>query len=127
MSEDSSRRSPSISAWTSVPIRSSALAVPATLLGDGGDVGRVLGRCKGGLVDGAGFRRAERLQHVVGPPQEVVAILGRHTEHVADHDHRQGGGDLADEVGRARLADPVDDRVADGVGCRLRSRGYAAG
>ena len=46
----------------------------------------------------------ERLEHVVGPAQQVGAVLGRDAEHVADHDHRQRGGDVADEVALAPLA-----------------------
>ena len=109
----SSSRSPSISAWTSVPIRSSDCVVPPALLGHGRDVLGVLHGSQGGPVHGRGVGRPQCLQHVVGPPQEVVAVLGGHPEHVADHDHGQRGGDVPDEVGATRLADPIDDGVAD--------------
>ncbi len=46
---------------------------------------------------------------VVGPAQEVGAVLGADAEGVADHDHRQVGGDVVDEVGLALLADRVED------------------
>ncbi len=60
-----------------------------------------------------GCAPALRADHVVGPAQQVVAVLGRDAEHVADQDHRERRGDVADEVAFAALADLVDDRVRD--------------
>ena len=90
------------------------LLVPGALLGHGGDVLGVLHGGHHGLVRRPGVGGAERLQHVVGPTEEVVAVLGGHPQHVADDDHGQGGGDVPDEVGRPGLAHPVDDPVAYG-------------
>ena len=56
---------------------------------------------------------------VVRPLQQHAALLGQHTEHVADHRHRQRGGDVADEVALTALADRVDQRVAQRVDGRL--------
>ena len=66
-----------------------------------------------------GCAAALRAHHVVGPAQQVVAILGRDAEHVADQDHRQRRRDVADEVALAALAHLVDDRVADVADLRL--------
>ena len=55
---------------------------------------------------------ALRAHHVVGPPQQVAAVLGLDAEHVADQDHRQRRGDVVHEVALAALAHRVDDRVA---------------
>ena len=44
--------------------------------------------------------------------RNIVAVLGRDAEHVADDRHRKRRGDVADEVAFAALADRVDDRVA---------------
>ena len=44
------------------------------------------------LLGGAAALRAH---HVVGPAQQVVAVLGCDAEHVADQDHRQRRGDVA--------------------------------
>ena len=82
------------------------LIVAASLLGDRGDVRRVLERRLGGLVHGARVRRPQRLEHVIGPPQEIVAILRGHAQHVADHDHGQRGSDLPDEIGGCRPRRP---------------------
>ena len=59
-----------------------------------------------------GRAAALRAHHVVGPPQQVVAVFGRDAEHVADQHHRERRGDVAHEVALAALAHPVDDRVA---------------
>ena len=74
-----------------------------------------------------GRAAALRAHHVVGPAQQVVAVFGRDAEHVADQDHRQRRGDVADEVALALLADAVDDRVAlvADVAARCRGRGRA--
>ena len=68
---------------------------------------------------------ALRAHHVVRPAQQVVAVLGRHAEHVADHDHRQRRGEVAHEVALAPLAHPIDERVARcrGAPPRCRARG----
>ena len=44
----------------------------------------------------------QALEHVVGPAQQLGPVLGAHAEGVADHDHRERGGDVADEVGARR-------------------------
>ena len=61
------------------------------------------------------------LDHVVGPPQQIVAVLGRDAEHVADHDHRQRRREVADEVALAALAHAVDDgrRTCRAISCSL--------
>ncbi len=52
-------------------------------------------------------------EHGVAPRQELVPVLGGHAQVVADHDQRQRGGDVPDEVALAALGHPVDDLVAD--------------
>ena len=50
---------------------------------------------------------ALRAHHVVGPPQQVVAVFGRDAEHVADQDHRQRRGDVAARSRTRRARTPV--------------------
>ena len=64
-------------------------------------------------------RRRGRRQHLLGPAQQAVAVLGRHAEQVADHDHRQRRGDLAHEVAAPLLADRVDQLRHDPPDLRL--------
>ena len=73
-------------------------------------VGRVLAEGGAGGVELLG-RGVDvlALHHVVGPAQEIGAVLGPHAERVADHDHGQVGGDVVDEVALAVLAHGVDD------------------
>ena len=70
---------------------------------------------------------AQALEHVVGPPQQVGPVLGPHAERVADHDHRQVGGDVVDEVGLALLADGVEDLVQASAHRLARCRAPAGG
>ena len=49
-----------------------------------------------------GVGRALRLEHVVGPPEQLVAVLGRDAEHVADHDDGQRRRDVVHEVALPR-------------------------
>ena len=75
-----------------------------------GGVERVLDEgVAGGLDLLRGRLGGEALEHVVGPPEQVGAVLGPHAEGVADHDHRQVGGHLVDEVALAALDDGIDD------------------
>ena len=64
------------------------------------------------LLHEGGVGGAERLEHVVGPAQQVVSVAGRDAQHVADHDDGQRRRDVLDEVAVAPLADGVDDGVA---------------
>ena len=66
-----------------------------------------------------GRRRRGRRQHLLGPAQQPVAVLGRHAQQVADHDHRQRRGDLAHEVAAALFADCVDQLRHDPPDLRL--------
>ena len=59
-------------------------------------------------------------QHLLGPAQQPVAVLGRHAEQVADHDHRQRRRDLAHEVAAPLLADGVDQLRHDAPDLRAR-------
>jgi hypothetical protein len=82
-------------------------------LDDGGGVGHVLAVGVGGVHDHVvGGAAALRLEHVVGPAEQVAAVLGGHAQHVADHHHRQQRGDVVDEVALAALDHRVDDLVA---------------
>src|SRR5439155_26315518 len=54
----------------------------------------------------------EALEHAVGPVQEGRPVVGGDAEGVADHDHREPGGDVHDEVALTSFADGVDDLVA---------------
>src|SRR5690606_3836654 len=81
---------------------------------DGGGVLVEAGERVGGAVEQSGVVAAgQRPQHVVGPGQQLLAVLGREAEGVADHDERQLRGQVGDEVALAALADGVDDLVAD--------------
>ena len=55
-----------------------------------------------------------RSDHPVGPVEHEVAVLLGHPHEVGDDLQRQLGGDLLHEVGRALLADGVEDRVGGG-------------
>lgn len=63
---------------------------------------------QGGIV-----AAGQRPEHVVGPGQQRLAVARREPEGVADHDQRELGGQVGDEVAFAALADPVDDLVAE--------------
>ena len=49
--------------------------------------------------------------HAVGPVEDHAAVLLGHAEELGDDEERELGGHLLDEVGRAPLADRVDDPV----------------
>ena len=49
--------------------------------------------------------------HAVGPVEDHAPVLLGHAEQLGDHEERELGRDLLDEVGRAALADGVDDAV----------------
>ena len=59
-----------------------------------------------------GGRGRQRDHHVVAPRQQGLAVGRCHTEHVADHGHRQRGGKVTDEVTLSALTDRVDQRIA---------------
>ena len=59
---------------------------------------------------------------IVRPLQQHAAILGQHAEHVPDQRHRQRGGDIADEVTLAPLADGIDQCIAQPADRRLLLR-----
>ena len=60
-------------------------------------------------------RAAQRTEQIVGPLEEHLAFLGTHPEHVADDRHRQGRGEVPDEVALAAFAHRVDQRVAQRI------------
>jgi subtilisin family serine protease len=78
---------------------------------DGMDVLGVLDERGHRVLHQRRFGCALSLEHVVGPPQQVVAVGGRDPEQVADHDDRQRGRDVLDEVAAALLADLVEEGV----------------
>ena len=58
---------------------------------------------------------ADDLEDVVGPPGELLPVLGRRAEQCADDRNRVGTGDVGDEFATARGDDVVDEFVDDGV------------
>ena len=82
------------------------------------------------LVDDRGRARAPLLrvfdrgrlaaaEHLVGPAQQHPAVLRRHAEHVADHDHRHPARDVGHEVALAARGYRVDQLVAERAQLRL--------
>ena len=51
--------------------------------------------------------------HGVGPPVQLVALLGVEAHHLADDDERHVDGEVLDEVELAPLGDLVDDLVGE--------------
>ncbi len=82
-----------------------AVATGSPVLEDRMDVLGVLDERVGRVEHGVGVGGALALEHVVGPPQQVVAVVGRHAEHVADHDDGQRRRDVAHEVAATCCAD----------------------
>ena len=60
-----------------------------------------------------GHLRAQGGKHVVGPLQEHAALLGEHTQHVADDGHRQRRGQIMHEVALAALTHRVNEVVTE--------------
>src|SRR5436853_7185203 len=107
----SSKRSPSTSACTRTLMRSSGGLGPPGL-DDLTGIGAVLREGGGGRQQlSLGHVPPLRTHHVVGPAQEVIAVVGRHAQHVADQDHGQRGRDVADEVALPLLTHAIDDGV----------------
>ena len=75
-----------------------------------GGVGVVLAEgVGGGRLLLLGRLGGQALEHVVGPAEQLGAVFGADSERVADHDHREGSGDVVDEVGTAPLDHGVED------------------
>jgi hypothetical protein len=69
---------------------------------------------------------AQRSQHVVRPPQQLVAVGGRDAQHVADHHHRERSREIAHEVALTVLAHAVDEIVTD-LGDVVARRAHPSG
>ncbi|WP_303641351.1 hypothetical protein [Actinomadura madurae] len=94
-------------------MRSSRGAGPAVGHHGGGVVVEARERLGGPGEQGGIVAAGQRPEHVVGPGQQRLAVARREPEGVADHDQRELGGQVGDEVAFAALADPVDDLVAE--------------
>jgi hypothetical protein len=62
---------------------------------------------------------AEPAHQVVGPAQQALVTFGRDAEQVPDHDQRQPGRDVEDELALAALGHVVEDAGADLAHARL--------
>ena len=81
----------------------------------------------GGPVHGRRVGRAQRLQHVVGPPSRASRSSGATPSMLPITIMGSGAAMSLDEVGASLLAHPVDDGVADRRGCPPRSHGCGGG
>ena len=62
----------------------------------------------------------QEADQIVGPLEEHLAFLRAHTEHVTDDRHRQGRGEIPDEVTLAAFAHRVDQRVTQCIDLGLQ-------
>jgi hypothetical protein len=113
MISSSDRRSPSISP------DEDAHQVVARVLAPVGDHGLRVGDVLEGHLRrvpaaflGRELARRAPAEQLVGPVQQLVSVLGLDAEQIADHDHRQRGRDLGDELA-APLRQPDRSARAD--------------